>query len=162
MDLILKRTQYREDGIFGELKTLDGRLIAVTLEHAYPIGSPTVCAYQPKVAPGNYRCAKHAPNRLPYETYMLESVPDFQGQPVSGILIHILNFNEESEGCIGVGQGETFSTLKQEEMITASKLAFDNFMSYQLVSSQVPSETPAKAAENYGKHVDAFNLTVVA
>lgn len=98
-------------------------MIAVTLEHGYDIGG----FWLPKVRAGIYNCVRHAPNRLPYETFMLENVPDFQGAPVSGILIHKANWERELEGCIAVG----LAAINNNEMITGSKLAFDKMMSLQ-------------------------------
>lgn len=138
MDLILKRSMYREDGIFGRLLDESGDLIAHTLERAYDNGSG---GWVPKVAADIYSCVRHPPNRLPYETFLLQNVPDFQGKPVSGILIHILNFNRESEGCIGVGESLNF-TAKGEEMLVNSKVAFEKFMELQ-------------------KGVDSFNLVII-
>lgn len=126
MNLRLTRTEFREDGIFGELVTEDGDFVAYTLEHAYPHGTG---GWLPKVAVGTYKCVKHPPNRLPYETFMLEEVPDFQGLPVTGILIHCGNFDRDSEGCILIGEDEI--QTKSEEIITGSRKAFAAFMALQ-------------------------------
>lgn len=103
MNLKLKRTSYTAAGVFGVLLDENANLVAYTLEHAYSHDGGAAGPWVPKVAPGVYQCQRHAPNRLPYETFELQNVPDFQGKRVMGILIHILNFNRESDGCIGVG-----------------------------------------------------------
>lgn len=125
MDLILTRGLHRPDGIFGSLETAQGFHMAYTLEHAYPEGA----LWLPKVAPGTYRCVRHAPHRLPYETFLLENVPAFQGKPVEGILLHRGNFDKDSEGCIllGTGRAQTPGGL----IITQSKEAFEAFMLLQ-------------------------------
>jgi hypothetical protein len=129
---------YRKDGIFGRLLDESGGLVAHTLEHAYPDGKGN---WLPKVAADIYTCLRHAPNRLPYVTFELQNVPDFQGKPVSGILIHVLNFNHESQGCIGLGESISF-IARGEEMLVNSKKAFEKFMALQ-------------------KDVDSFNLVIV-
>jgi hypothetical protein len=116
--MILTRTSYEESGIYGTLQDDQGNQIAVTLEHSYQDGDNFV----PKVASGTYTCSLHAPNRLPYTTYELQDVPDFQGNPVTGILLHIGNYNQDSDGCILLGQS------RQGNMIINSKVTFDAFM----------------------------------
>jgi len=123
LEWTLDRTGYRSDGIFGILRDENGQTLAVTLEHAYANDSG---GFEPKVAAGNYTCDRHAPNRLPYETFELQGVPDFQGKPVTGILIHILNFNSESDGCIGVGR--SLAASPSGMMIANSKEAFEEIM----------------------------------
>lgn len=127
MNLYLNRKQYRSDGIFGELIDEKGSLVAVTLEHAYADGEKFV----PKVASGQYDCVRHPPNRLPYETFMLENVPEFQGHPVTGILIHVGNYNDDSIGCILLGTQIGFKN-NGGQMITSKSLdAFHKFMALQ-------------------------------
>jgi hypothetical protein len=102
------------DGVFGTMFDENGQQIAVTLEHSFN--------GVPKVAAGTYTCERHAPNRLPYETFELQNVPDFQGKPVTGILIHIGNYNSDSDGCILVG------SHRNGEMIMDSKITFAKIM----------------------------------
>jgi Family of unknown function (DUF5675) len=125
LNIKLERMKYLPDGIFSVLTDESGNQIAVGLEHVYTNGI-TLTA---KVAPGTYTCTRHAPNRLPYETFELQNVPDFQGKPVTGILIHILNYDSQSEGCIGVG--EAIADSPQGKMITNSKITFERFMKLQ-------------------------------
>ena len=126
MDMILRRTICSEKGVISEISSADGIFQAVGMEHGYPVDG----GWAPKVAGGTYTCVRHPPNRLPYETFMLENVPDFQGVPVSGILVHILNFDSESQGCIGVG--EDLVTLPSGLlMITKSTATFKKFMALQ-------------------------------
>lgn len=117
MNLRLERTCSTPYGVFGRLLGEDGEQLMVTLEHSY--------GGQAKLAPGEYRCVRHAPNRLPYETFMVTGVPDFQGQRVDGILIHIGNFNRDSEGCVLVGLSEGV------RMILSSHAAFERLMGLQ-------------------------------
>jgi hypothetical protein len=126
MDVTLKRIDYLPEGIFGEIRDAAGDLIAVTLEHAY---DDQVGGWTTKVAGGIYTCVRHAPNRLPYETFMLENVPPFQTHPVTGILIHIGNFNKDSDGCILIGTN--LSMIGGVQAIANSKAAFDQFMQMQ-------------------------------
>lgn len=112
MDLTLNRKMFREDGIFGELTGNGGSFFLVTLEHAYPSnpnpdGSVEI-NYQPKVKAGKYLC-RRSMHRLhgmdhDFETFEVTGVPDFEGKPVSGILFHWGNYNNDSEGCMLLGQ----------------------------------------------------------
>lgn len=126
MDLTLDRKQFREDGIFGELLDHNGIFLCVTLEHSYPCEK----GFMPKLPPGEYDCIRHAPNHLPYETFMIADVPDFLGVPVTGILFHILNFNKESDGCVGVGE-QIGHQSNGGLMIMASAKAFAALMGVQ-------------------------------
>ncbi len=121
MNLLLKRDTYGFYGVFGKLYDSLGNFLGVTLEHPYPMET-CPATWQPKVAPGIYTCLKHPPNRLPYETWELQNVPEFEGQPVTDILIHKGNYASDSEGCIilanSLGAG----------CVLDSKFAFDKFM----------------------------------
>lgn len=131
MNLILFRDEYREDGIFGKLVDEHNNQVAVTLEHSYDAGMGNG-GYIPKIAAGTYTCVRHAPNRLPYETFMLENVPPFQGHPVSGILIHIGNYDKDSIGCILLGRRIVPNPATPgTNMITSSKNTFNAFMDMQ-------------------------------
>lgn len=131
MNLTLKRQKYCLYGIFGEITDESGKHFCYTLEHAYSVGD----LWTPKVAAGVYTCLRHDPNRLPYVTFELQNVPPFEGCSVDGILLHVLNYNNQSEGCIGVGQ-ELSATC-----ILESQKAFDALMELQ-------------------KDVESFTLTI--
>lgn len=121
MDLILTRVEKRPDGIISKLTDANGNLIAWTLEHSYD--------GEPKVPNGLYVCARgeheliHQP---PFETFEVMRVIGH-----SGILFHVGNFNEDSEGCILLG--EAFATVDggTRAMVTNSKVAFAKFMAIQ-------------------------------
>lgn len=127
MNCTLYRKEYRPDGIFGELRDESGAVMAYTLEHAYPDGEKL----SPKVAPGTYTCVRHDPNRLPYVTFMLENVPDFQGEKVTGILIHIGNFAHDSIGCILLGGEIAPNGPSGDQMLIHSRDTFQRFMKIQ-------------------------------
>lgn len=101
--------------------------MAYTLEHAYPDGENL----SPKVAPGSYTCVRHEPNCLPYVTFMLENVPDFQGEKVTGILIHIGNFAHDSIGCILLGSEIVPNGSDGYQMLIHSRDTFQRFMKMQ-------------------------------
>lgn len=122
MNFTLTRGRFALYGILGQLKSEDGSLLFCTLEHAYQQKDGS---FLPKLAPGTYTCVRHPPNRLPYETFVVQGVPPFMGAPVAGILIHKGNYNNDSEGCILIGM--RFGT----GMIEDSKDAFDQFMTAQ-------------------------------
>lgn len=124
MNAKLTRLQYTKYGIFGTL--ICGDIRFQTLEHAY-LSQGEV--YVPKVAKGTYLCVRHEPHRLPYVTFMLQAVPDFEGDPVTGILIHIGNYNEDSIGCVLLGKGVDLTS--SPPMILDSRQAFAEFMLLQ-------------------------------
>ena len=116
MDLTLTRKLYSKDGVFGELTDESGKLVAVTLEHAYDL--------MPKVPAGTYAC-KRGPHRLAsmehdFTTFEIEGVPDH-----SKILFHVGNYNHDSQGCVLLGH------QRVDKMVTESKLAFARFMELQ-------------------------------
>lgn len=128
MTLTLRRNNYTPNGIFGLLLDENSNQIAVTCEHTYTQGTTNTA----KVKHGVYTCQRHAPNRLPYETFELQNVPDFQGKPVTGILLHIGNYNTDSDGCILLGDNTAMVPANPKAlMVTNSKVTFERFMELQ-------------------------------
>ncbi len=117
--MILQRTDYRSDGVFGILYDEEGDQIAVTLEHAYH-------GKVPKLPAGDYHCIK-GPHSLPsdpehfFETFEVMGVPGH-----TGILFHIGNWHEDSDGCILLGRAVSGSPRGQ--MVTESRKTFERFM----------------------------------
>lgn len=132
MNLKLTRLTYDSFGILGILQDEAGNEICKTLEHAFSMGDRNLAEqsmFDAKVAEGTYTCLRHAPNRLPYETWELQNVPPFQGNPVTAILIHIGNYNRDSDGCILVGRRVVPDPdAPSENMITSSKNTFNKLM----------------------------------
>lgn len=121
MDIVLTRKERREDGIFGEICSEKGEFLFITLEHSYNL--------KPKLKPGRYKCVRGM-HRLKadepeFETFEVKGVKGHWG-----ILFHVGNYNEDSEGCIliGLGMGNRSGGGK---MITSSKQAFKRFMDLQ-------------------------------
>ena len=137
MDLTLNRTAYRQDGIFGEIRGIIGDYFAITLEHAYPLGAVWVA----KIPPGEYLCKRGMHNlfRLPnsFETFEVTGVDGH-----TGLLFHPGNYDNDSEGCILLGQ-KIMNLGFGQEMISNSKQAFADFMALQA-------------------GLDTFNLEVIA
>jgi hypothetical protein len=115
MNLHLTRKQYRDDGIFGEIDC--DKIYFFTLEHSYD--------KMPKIPQGVYRCTRWDSPKFGYQTFMLNDVPGHDH-----ILIHIGNYNHDSEGCILIGLG-LGRTKNNGVMITSSKQAFQKFMELQ-------------------------------
>jgi hypothetical protein len=121
MNLTLTRLRFTAAGIFGKLSDESGNVIDVTLEHSFD--------GLPKLAVGTYTC-KRGMHRLhnmtaDFETFEVLGVPPFNGNPVTGLLLHWGCFNRDSEGCVLVG------TIAQADMITGSRVAFAKFMALQ-------------------------------
>jgi len=97
----------------------------VTLEHAYPDSDG---GFYPKIPAGEYIC-KRGIHQLegmatPFETFEITNV---KGQ--INILFHAGNFNNDSEGCVLVG--EKLGKYTHGQMIVNSKATFNNFMRMQ-------------------------------
>lgn len=126
MDIILTRTQNNPEGIFGNFTDENGNEICVTLEHAYDDGNG---GWTAKIPDGTYTC-KRGQHQLtgmanPFETFEITNVPGH-----SNILIHMGNFDKDSEGCVLVGRAIAGSG--SSEMITSSVATFNAFMQLQI------------------------------
>jgi uncharacterized protein DUF5675 len=109
--MILNRTGFTVDGIFGTLSDDAGNRVAYTLEHSYN------CV--PKLPDGTYTCVKghHMLHSGPIEAFEITGVPGH-----TGVLLHYGNYNADSDGCVLLGDGSTAT------MITGSRDAFDKLM----------------------------------
>lgn len=117
MKLILVRREYRADGIFSELIDIKGKIIAHTLEHSYDL--------KPKLYNGTFNCVRgthRLHNNIPFQTFEVEKVSGH-----TGLLLHVGNWNADSDGCILLGHGIAQSSKGQ--MITGSMTTFVEFMS---------------------------------
>lgn len=126
MNLKLIRSKYALYGIEGELFDDKGLHVCFTLEHSYEQSDGS---YKPKLAPGMYSC-RRGQHRLQgmtnsFETFEVTNVPPFMGAPVTGILFHKGNYNNDSEGCLLLG--EAFGT----GCILESAIAFGSFLQLQ-------------------------------
>lgn len=128
MNLVIKRTNYREDGIFSQIMREDtGEELMVSLEHAYP--SDTIDnAFVPKLPPGTYICQRGM-HRLHGMTEDFETFEILGVDGHSGILFHVGNFNSNSEGCVCVG--EMIYDRNPDWMVTKSEYTFERFMQMQ-------------------------------
>lgn len=137
MDMVLRRLNFRQDGILGELVSDDQTFECATLEHAYTNDNGN---WEPKLPIGLYLCrrGKHTleHHAYPFEAFEIMNVPNH-----TNILFHVGNFNNDSQGCVLLGE-----KMNQSErgslMIGYSKSTFDKFM-------------------NFHRGVEEFNLTVI-
>jgi hypothetical protein len=103
--MFLERISYSSEGIFGVLRTDTSLEICKTLEHAYPVVYPVqgmIQKFMPKIPIGTYLCRRgvhELPGMNPIETFEVENVGKH-----TGILFHIGNYNDDSKGCILVGE----------------------------------------------------------
>lgn len=116
MNCTLTRLEYRADGVFSRLDLEDGTPFCVGLEHSYDL--------VPKVSVGTYTCRRRASPRFGYDVFEITNVPGH-----TFIEIHIGNFNEDSEGCVLIG--EEIYLARTCQMITNSRETFDQFMALQ-------------------------------
>jgi hypothetical protein len=121
MDCKLSRLHYLNTGI---LSTLDvGGVRFSTLEHAFL--SP-VDTYLPIIPQGNYVCVRGTHclhNGIPFETFEITGLDGH-----TGLLFHPGNYNQDSSGCVLVGQDMEIGSIA---MVTNSKASFAKFMSLQ-------------------------------
>ena len=116
--MILLRDTFCEKGIFGTLRSDDDQRLFYTLERAYlrPDGE-----YKPKIPSGAYQCERGV-HRLShgsaFETFEVQGVYGHWG-----LLFHAGNRNEDSNGCILIGE-----TRISNVMIGRSRVAFLAFM----------------------------------
>jgi len=113
----LVREVFSKDGILGKLYDDEGDQIAVTMEHSYNS--------LPKLQAGVYRCQRgmhslHS-NPKPFETFEIMDVPNH-----TGILFHVGNYNDDSNGCVLIGRACIGSA--KGCMLTSSQATFQRFM----------------------------------
>lgn len=121
MLLILTRTEFGPDGIFGVLHTEDYDFVAHTLEHAYWHPGEGWIA---KIPFGEFQCMRgthQLAGGAPFETFEVTGVAGH-----SGLLFHCGNVDKDSEGCILLGTAET--DAGGQHIVTASRQAFGRFM----------------------------------
>jgi hypothetical protein len=126
MDLILRRFAYREDGIFGEILDDKGEHLFYTLEHAYYDKNKN---YSPIIPDGSYQCVR-GEHRLAFAKDNFETFEITGVDGHSGLLFHVGNFNQDSNGCVLLGmelnRGSAYYSIKD------SKIAFDKFIDMQI------------------------------
>lgn len=135
MDFTLRNRRSSVDGVFGELVDAKGTFNFVTLEHAYSDGNGH---FFPKIEPGVYTCVRFQSPHLGYEVWHLTG----NDSDHHFFLIHIGNYNDDSDGCILIGKGYG-NKSDGGKMIVSSKQAFAALMEAQ-------------------KETDSFTLTVEA
>jgi hypothetical protein len=129
MNLQLRRDAYRADGIFSTVVGENGP-VCVGLEHAYLVDG----VWTPKIYPGVFTCQRGL-HRLhgmteDFETFEITGVEDHKN-----LLFHWGNYNENSEGCVLVGESVVEARghgMAHVEMVTNSRLTFAKFMQLQL------------------------------
>lgn len=124
--LFLNNSQFRSDGIFGELVDDNHNLIAHTLQHSY---GDDASGWTPKIPDGEYLCVRGM-HRL---HNMTEDFETFEITGVEGhtnLLFHWGNYDADSEGCVLLGMGIAESA-PGIQMITFSKAAFARLMKIQ-------------------------------
>lgn len=116
MDLRLIRTRTCPDGVFGKLCASSWTPICYTLEHSFD--------GKPALPDGVYQCVRGlhelARQNQPFMTFEITNVPGH-----TGILFHCGDWNEDSHGCVLLGQSS------DDKRIYCSRAAFSRFMALQ-------------------------------
>lgn len=114
--LILRRNCINGDGTFGVL--IDGEHpFALTLEDEWKDNRKG----ESSIPVGTYTCKKRKYYRRGYMTFEVMDVPNR-----TNILIHVGNTEDDTKGCILVG--EEFGRLKGKDSILSSGRGFKEFM----------------------------------
>lgn len=121
MNLILIREEHQGDGVFGKLVDEKYNFICMTLERTFD--------GKPKVPPGVYDCVRGR-HILPGSEEDFETFELLKVKNAWGILFHVGNYSQDSEGCILLGERIGYQ-LSGDKMLQASKQAFKNFMKLQ-------------------------------
>lgn len=121
-DIELVRVAIAPEGCFGVL-LIDGVPAGpVTIERTYPLVESRPRGPQfVKIPSGRYRCVRTMYHRGGYESFEVTGVLGH-----SRLLWHAGNVEEDSEGCILVGQ--RFGFLSGRPCVISSRLAFGEFM----------------------------------
>lgn len=122
MNLTLTRNRQDLYGIFGKLTDEVDNGVCITLEHAFKNPDGT---YSPALPPGTYLCVR-GQHRLPdkpitFETFEVTGVPGH-----TGILFHKGNTNNDSEGCLLLGESIGAGCILE------SGIAFGHFLDIQV------------------------------
>jgi hypothetical protein len=122
MNISLERSHIGSDGAFGRFFDVNDRHVCFTLEHAYLNADGT---YSVKLPPGKYTCKRRMSPHFKYELFQILGVPghDF-------IEIHKGNFNNDSDGCVLLGENVK-PQFNGDLMLINSAVAFDAFMDLQ-------------------------------
>jgi hypothetical protein len=128
LNILLTRADYLQDGILGNMTDEKGRQLFATLEHSFPFLADGGYTYAPALPPGTYTCQRGqhqlAHMTAPFETFEVMNVPGH-----TNILIHMGNYNADSEGCILVGSDVRIENTVH--MVANSQLSFTSFMNLQ-------------------------------
>jgi hypothetical protein len=127
--MILQRHTFESIGIYGTLSMEDGSWSCVTLEHAFDDGDGN---FVPALNTGTHTCVlgtHQLDHGGPFQTYMVTDTPGH-----TGILIHVGNYNSDSDGCVLVGETRT------GDMITNSQVTWNSFMNLMNNSEQFTLE----------------------
>lgn len=122
MVLQLIRREKRPDGVFSEL-CIRNSFFLMALERSYKQEDGS---YDAKLKVGEYICqlGEHRLADLkPFDTYEILGVKGH-----FGILFHVGNYNEDSEGCVLLGTAIGYRSDMKSKMIVNSRVAFKKFM----------------------------------
>lgn len=117
------RVSIAPEGAYGVLLRSGLPIGPVSVERTYPLSDTAPHGPQlVKIPQGQYRCEKTRYHRGGYDTF---EIKDVQGH--SRLLFHLGNTEEDSEGCVLLGQ--RFGMLRGKPAVLQSGLAFAEFMS---------------------------------
>lgn len=131
--LLVKRIEFLESETLGNFCVLDSLGVnlfeGVTLELPWLNNQSSISC----IPAGIYNCIKVPQTiKIPYVHFEITAVPNR-----SGICGHILNFNRDSEGCIGFGYD--FEDIDHDSIldISKSKKTFEKMMFWLPPSFQI-------------------------
>ena len=118
MTYLLKRISMTDKGVFGVLIDEDNIPFVLTLERPWINNQKGVSC----IPSGTYECQRvNTPKHG--EVFQVINVPDRDS-----ILIHKGNIDEDSQGCILVGENFAYNIKNGQPGVSSSGAAFDEFM----------------------------------
>lgn len=125
--MILLRDTFVKEGIFGSIRSANDEEICKTLEHSFlRFGG----VYRPAFPPGNYLCVKGTHQLTGGQPFQSFEITGIDGH--SGIIFHPGNSNDDSKGCVLIGQ-----EIKDRRLLR-SRASFCDFMyRFKIVESFV-------------------------
>jgi hypothetical protein len=123
-DLELVRVSVAPEGAFGVLLQDGVPLGPVTIERSYPVAASMPRSLQfVKIPPGRYRCKRTRFLRGGYDTFEITGVVGHDR-----LLFHAGNSENDSEGCVLVGQ--RFGRVGPNPGVLSSRMGFAEFMQF--------------------------------
>jgi len=119
MNPFVQRKMWIADGAFGEMSDDKGSFVCCTMERLFD-GKTVIPA-------GTWDFYRYCSPHFGYEVFRCDTIPGHEA-----IELHIANFVEQLEGCVGLGEQIGPRFAKPGKMLMKSLDAFKKFMAFQV------------------------------